>query len=138
MAQSIDLKFFESHLLGHGVEFAGFINKQGRVIDYVCKNEINLSKEQKEMFFMMTSLNLSMQGDYDDNLGTVQYTVTERENSKIASIPAPFGSVMLVMNKKAGPSLLVKKILKAVDYIKRLNDKSLRSEKSTIIEDVKV
>jgi len=87
---------------------------------------------------MMTSLNLSMQGDYDDNLGTVQYTVTERENSKIASIPAPFGSVMLVMNKKAGPSLLVKKILKAVDYIKRLNDKSLRSEKSTIIEDVKV
>ena len=138
MTQSIDLKSFESNLLGHGVEFAGFINKRGRVIDYVCKNEINLSKEQKEMFFMMTSLNLSMQRDYDDNLGTVQYTVTERENSKIVSIPAPFGSIMLVMNKKIRPSLLAKKILKAVDYVRGLNDKSLGPEKSTIIEEVKM
>jgi len=138
MVQSIDLKFFESHLLGHGVEFAGFIDKQGHVIDYVCKNEINLSKEQKEMFFMMTSLNLSMQRDYDDNLGTVQYTVTERENSKIVSIPVLFGSIMLVMNKKIRPSLLVKKISKAIDYVKGLNDKSQGLEKSTIVEEVKM
>jgi hypothetical protein len=138
MPQSIDLKSFESHLLEYGIEFAGFINKQGRVIDYMCKNEINLSKEQKEMFFMMTSLNLSMQRDYDDNLGTVQYTITERENSKIVSIPAPFGSIMLVMNKKVRPSLLAKKILEAVDYVRGLNDKSPRPEKSTIIKEVKV
>jgi hypothetical protein len=118
MAQSIDLKSFESNLLGHGVEFAGLINKQGRVIDYMSKTEINLSKEQKEMFFMMTSLNLSMQRDYDDNLGYVQYTVTERESSRIVSIPAPFGSIMLVVNKKVRPSLLIKKIMKAVDYVK--------------------
>ena len=118
MAQSIDFKSFENHILGYGVDFAGFINKQGRVIDYMCKNEINLSKEQKEMFFMMTSLNLSMQRDYDDNLGPVQYTVTEREGSRIVSIPAPFGSIMLVMSKKVRPSLLVKKIMKAVDYVK--------------------
>jgi hypothetical protein len=138
MTQSIDLKSFESNLLGHGVEFAGFINKQGRVVDYVCKNEINLSKEQKEMFFLMTSLNLSMQRDYDDNLGTVQYTVTERENSKIVSIPILFGSIMLVMNKKTRPSLLVKKILKAIDYAKRLDNKSQGLEKSTIIKEVKM
>jgi hypothetical protein len=138
MTQNIDLKSFESNLLGHGVEFAGFINKQGRVVDYVCKNEINLSKEQKEMFFLMTSLNLSMQRDYDDNLGTVQYTVTERENSKIVSIPILFGSIMLVMNKKTRPSLLVKKILKAIDYAKRLDNKSQGLEKSTIIKEVKM
>ncbi|HEV2193771.1 MAG TPA: hypothetical protein VGR54_09160 [Nitrosopumilaceae archaeon] len=136
MTQSIDLKSFESNLLGHGVEFAGFINKQGRVIDYVCKNEINLSKEQKEMFFMMTSLNLSMQEDYDDNLGTVQYTVTERENSKIVSIPVLFGSIILVMNKKTRSSLLVKKILKAINYAKGL--KSQGPEKSIIIKEVKM
>lgn len=137
MAQNIDLKFFKSHLLGHGVEFVGIINKQGRVIDHVCKNEINLSKEQMEMFFMMTSLNVSMQGDFDDSLGPVQYTVTERENSKIVSIPIPSGSIMLVMSKKAKTPLLVKKILKAVDYVKGLN-KSLESENSTIIEEVKI
>ncbi len=108
----IDLKSFESHLLGHGVEFAGFINKQGRVVDYVCKNKINLSKEQMEMFFMITTLNVSMQEDFDNSLGPVQYTVTERENLKTVSIPVPFGSIMLVMNKRTRPSLLVKKIYK--------------------------
>jgi hypothetical protein len=138
MTQNINLKSFESHLLGYGVEFVGFINKKGRVIDYVYKNEINLSNEQKEMFFMMTSLNLSMQEDYDDNLGTVQYTVTERENSKIVSIPAAFGSIMLVMNKKSRPSLLVKKILKAINYVRGLDEKSLKPEKSQILEEIKV
>ena len=138
MVQSIDLRSFESHLLGHGVEFASFINKQGRVIDYTCKNEINLSKEQREMLFMTASLNLSMQSDFDENLGTVQYTVTERENSRIVSIPAPFGSIILVMNKKIRPSLFVKKILMAIDYIKGLDNKSQGLEKSIISEVIKV
>ena len=44
---------------------------------------------------------------------------------------------MLVMSKKARTPLLVKKILKAVDYVKGLN-KSLESENSTIIEEVKI
>ncbi len=121
MSQNIDLKSIESQLLGHGVEFAGFINKQGRVVDYACQNEINLSEEQKEMFFMMTSLNLSMQRDYDDNFGAVQYTITERKNSKIISIPIPSGSIVLVMKKNVRLSMHIKKILNAVDCLKSLN-----------------
>jgi len=113
MTQYVDLKSIESHLLGHGVEFAGIINKQGRITDNVCKKEINLSKEQMEMFSMMISLNLSMQKDYDDELGAVQYTVTERKNSKVVSIPIPL----------ARTSFLVKKTLKAIDYVRRLDGK---------------
>ena len=123
MTQYVDLKSIESHLLGHGVEFAGIINKQGRIIDNVCKKEINLSKEQMETFFMMNSLNLSMQKDYDDELGAVQYTVTERKNSKVVSIPIPLGSIVLVMDKQARPSFLVKKTLKAIGYVRRLDGK---------------
>jgi len=122
MPQNIDLKFIEGQLLGQGVEFAAFINKQGRAIDCAWKNQINLSEEEKEMFFMMNSLNLTMQGDYDNNLGTVQYTVTERENSKIISIPVPLGSIVLVAKKEARLSFLVKKISNAIDYVKSLND----------------
>jgi len=137
MTQRIDLKSIESHFSVEGLEFVGFISKQGCVIDYSCKNEI-LSQEQKETLFMTTSLNLSMQRDYDDNFGDVQYIVVERKNSKIVSIPAPFGSILLVMNKKTRPSLLTKKILKAVDYMRGLKDKSLGPENSAIIEEVKV
>lgn len=138
MTQSIDLKSIESHLLVEGVEFVGLISKLGRVIDYSCKNDIDLTKEQKEMLFMMTSLNLSMQGDYDDNFGTVQYIVTERKNSKIVSIPAPFGSIVLVMKKKTRPSLLVKMILKVIDYVRGLDAKPQGPENSIVIEGVKV
>ena len=118
MPQEMDLQSIESHLLGHGVEFAGLINRQGRIVDYACKNEINLSQEQKDMFFMATTLSLRMQGDYDENFGSVKYIVTERENSKIVSIPIPAGAIILVVNKEAGLSLLVKKILKAIESMK--------------------
>ncbi len=122
MSQVIDRQPIESNLLGHGVEFAGFINKQGRIVDYACKNEINLSQEQKDMFFMATTLSLRMQGDYDNNLGAVQYIVTERENSRIVSIPISDGAIVLVVNKDTGLPVLVKKILKAIDSMKNLND----------------
>ncbi len=137
MAQSIDLKSIESNLSVDGVEFVGFISKLGRVIDYSCKNEINLTQEQKETLFMSTSLNLSMQKDYDDNFGSVQYIVSERENSKIVSIPAPFGSIILVMKKKTRPFLLVKKLLKAINHARELEDKSSVVENSAVIEEVK-
>lgn len=86
---------------------------------------------------MTTSLNLSMQRDYDDNFGAVQYIVTERENSKIVSIPTPFGSIILVMKKKAGP-LLLENILKAVDYVKGLDATVPVLENSTSPKEVKV
>ncbi|MFZ1077585.1 MAG: hypothetical protein WAN47_09195 [Nitrosotalea sp.] len=136
MSQTIDPKSIESSLSVDGVEFVGFISKLGRVIDYSCKNEINLTQEQKETLFMTTSLNLSMQRDYDDDLGAVQYIVSERKNSKIVSIPAPFGSIILVMKKKTRPSLLVKKLLKAIDHARGLDDK-LPGLNSTVIEEVK-
>ena len=118
MPQEIDLQSIESHLLGHGVEFAGFINRQGRIVDYACKSEINLSQEQKDMFFMATTLSLRIQGDYDDNFGAVQYIVTERQNSKIVSVPILGGAIILVVNKDTNLSMLVKKILKAINSIK--------------------
>jgi len=137
MSQNIDSKSIESHLSVDGVEFVGFISKLGRVIDYSCKTEINLTQEQKETLFMSTSLHLSMQKDYDDNFGSVQYIVSERENSKIVSIPAPFGSIILVMNKKTRPSFLVKKLLKAINHARGLEDRRPELESSTVIDKVK-
>jgi len=131
MAQCIDVKSIESNLLVEGVEFVGFISKLGRVIDCSCKHEMNLSQEEKETLFMTSTLHLSMQRDYDDKFGAIQYIVAERENSKIVSIPAPFGSILLVINKKTRPSKLVKKVLKAVNYARKLDDKSEGPKRST-------
>jgi len=128
MAPTPEWKFIEDNLLGEGVEFVGLINRLGRFIDCSAKDKINLSPEQMEMFSMMVSLGLSMQRDYDDKLGAVQYTVTERKNSKIVTVPISSGSVIVVTNKKSNVPDLAKKILKAVDHIKGLDSKMLGQE----------
>ena len=126
MTQHTTVEHFDAnYVLGLGVEFAGFIDKQGRLIDYACKNEINLSKEQKEMFFMMNMLNISMQGDYDDDLGAVKYTVTERENSKIVCIPILRGTIVFMTSRTIDHHHIVKKTLESMDNIKNLSGNTL-------------
>lgn len=121
MPQEIDLQSIENDVLGRGVEFAGIINRKGRVIDYLYENKISLSQEQRDMFFMETSLSLRMQDDYDDNFGPVRYIVTERENFTIVSIPIPNGLMILFVNKGTSLPLLVKKILRSVHSMKSEN-----------------
>lgn len=123
MTQHTVTKYFDiNYVLELGVEFAGFVNKRGRVIDFVCKNEFNLSREQKEMFFMMNSLNISMQEEYDHDLGPVKYTVTERENSKIICIPVSEGIIIFMTSSVTDHTQIVKRVLESIDNLKSLGD----------------
>src|SRR5579863_9227962 len=132
MIQHTVAKYFDAnYVLKLGVEFAGFVDKRGRVIDYACKNEINLSIEQKEMFFMMNVLNISMQGEYDSNLGAVKYTVTERENSKIICIPILNGIIVLATDRAADHHQIVKRTLESIDNEKSLDGNILMPGIST-------
>ena len=132
MTQDTVVKYFDAdYVLGLGVEFAGFVDKRGRVIDYACKNEINLSKEQKEMFFMINTLNISMQGEYDDVLGAVKYAVVEREKSKIICIPIPTGIIMLMTDRVANHHQIVKRILENIDNVDRLDGSTSMSRITT-------
>jgi hypothetical protein len=111
----------DKSVLGHGVDFVGIINKQGRMVDYVCKNEINLSNEKKEMFFMGISLQMSMQKDYDGELGHLRYVVSERDNSKVISIPILTGAIVIIMKKSAHHFAFIKKVLNKIRNVKSLN-----------------
>ncbi|MGB9002958.1 MAG: hypothetical protein WCC52_04040 [Nitrosotalea sp.] len=120
MTQHIVAKYFDAnYVLRLGVEFAGFVDKRGRVIDFACKNEIHLSKEQREMFFMMNALNISMQGEYDD-FGAVKYTITERENSKIICIPIPAGMIVLMTDMAADHRQIIKRTLESIANVENL------------------
>lgn len=115
MTQDTIPKYFDAnYVLALGAEFAGYVSKQGHVVDYACKNEINLSKEKKEMFFMTNTLSISMQGDYDGDLGAVKYTLTERENSKIVCIPLPTGMIVLMIDRAADHGQIVKRTLQSM------------------------
>jgi len=118
MSLEFGVKSLEEYHLGHGVEFLGLINKQGRLTNFAAKNELSISKEQKEMFFMSVSLNQAMLRDYDDTLGPVNYTMTEREKFRVISVPIQDGTLIVIMSKKGKILPTIKKILQSLNYAK--------------------
>ena len=120
MSQSIEALHLDEHMLESGIEFVGLITKNGRLADCNDKNSLKLSKEQKEMFFMSCSFQQSMDQDYDNNFGQVKYTVTERENHRIITVPQGSDTLIFVMDKKGEFLSRVKNILNAIRYVKTL------------------
>lgn len=86
--------------LFESVNFIGIINKLGRITDTFGFDSIDMPKDKKEVFFMKIALRNSMQKDFDDYLGTVNYCLTLRENAKYISIPISDNKTVLVVTKK--------------------------------------
>jgi len=91
-------------------EFVCVINKQGRIEHSTYKNDMEMSKDKKEMFTMCLQLQNSMQSDFDDELGPVNYTITERENSRFISLPTSIGILLVKLDKTTDPFVFVNKI----------------------------
>lgn len=77
----------DKELSGTGVEFMGIVNKIGKMENFNCESRIIFSKEKGEMFSMFFRLQYSLQRDFDEELGSVIYSMVERGNYKIISIP---------------------------------------------------
>lgn len=65
-----------------GIKALVVINKRGRVIDSFGENRLNLSKEKKEVLFMQTALQCSMQDEQNDVFGKMQFFMAQRDKSK--------------------------------------------------------
>ncbi len=115
MSQNIQVGRLDEYLV-HGVEFVGLVAKNGRLIDHRSRNGLKFSEEQMEMFFMSISLHESMQHDFDDELGIVKYTITERENFRIVSIPDGQDVIVLIM--KGSFVSTVRKVKEAINHVK--------------------
>jgi len=111
--------FQNQFLLPSGTEFACIINKKGR-IEAIYNNDMNMSKEKKEMFLMSLQLQNSMQSDFDDEFGQVDYTITERKTSRFVSIPISTGIFLAKLDKSTDPFLFINKISEILNYSKLL------------------
>ena len=103
--------FQDEFVLPLGTEFVFFINKQGRIEKSIYNKDPDLTKEKKEMFSMSVQLHNSMQSDFDDQFGKVHYTLTERENARLVSIPIPAGVLLAKLDKSIDPILFVNEIV---------------------------
>ena len=99
----------EGSMIPSGVEFVGIINEKGRLVESIGKDLLcDMPRDIKEMFCMKIALRSSMQKDFDEYLGPVNYCMTQRGNAKFISIPAFNGNTILgITKKKVEPSVVV-------------------------------
>lgn len=106
-----------------GVELFGIINSKGRMIDSVGNGAIDMPDNKKEMFLMKIALRNSMQSDFNEDLGEVDYCMTQRRNKKYISIPIKNGNTMLIVTKKdVNPENIVASIYKIMNFSKIVKD----------------
>ena len=125
VTEKIGAAFFsEKSILEQGIEYIGLINKQGRLESALFNNDINMTRERKEMYMMGLRLQSSMQSDYDSDFGPVSYTITEREKSKFVSI-INFPYIILTIMKKSKDHLVViNKIKKTIRNFHNVKEES--------------
>jgi len=119
ISQNVEVADLDEYITVPGVEFVGLVTRNGRLIDQRTKNGLKFSEEQKEMFFMSLTLYQSMQHDYDESFGAVKYTITERENLRIVSIPTGQDTLVIMVNGSF--SSTIKNLLKAINHVKNLD-----------------
>lgn len=67
------------------------------------------------MYFLGIQLQDYMQRDFDAELGSVNYTITERKNSRFVSVPISTGVLLVKLNKSADPLPVIDKILETLN-----------------------
>ncbi len=90
----------KASIINPDVKLIGIINNRGRMIDSIGPGTIDMPKAKKEMFLMKIALRNSMQQDFDEDLGSVDYCMTQRGNTKYISVPARNGNTILAITKQ--------------------------------------
>ncbi len=88
------------------------INQNGRAESIFSRNEIILSKERQEVFFMGFRLHHSLLQEFDDEFGPVGCFVIHRDSAKLVSVPFGEYNVVLVMKNDIDHDFLVNKMKK--------------------------
>lgn len=71
-----------------GLEWIGLINKNGRLVNSVSTNSFEIPpKDKHEMWLMSIALIHSMQKDFDEEYGPLNYFMTKRRDLKFIAIP---------------------------------------------------
>ena len=83
-----------------GLEWIGLINKNGRLVDSVSTNSFEIPpKDKQEMWLMSIALIHSMQKDYDEEYGPLNYFMTQRRDLKFIAIPTADCNTFLAVTK---------------------------------------
>ena len=71
------------------IRFCGLINSMGKIVARGFKDDIKPldSEDQRSMLYMQSTLELSMKGKFNENLGSINYITTCRDNVVRINMP---------------------------------------------------
>ena len=98
------------------IQSVAIINKNGRAIEEKTRgnSDLLIPDKKNEMYYMQCALQISMARDFDEELGSLSHTITERENSKFVSIPSFSHIILAKMKKDVDHTALINKIKKII------------------------
>ena len=119
----------KASIINPDVKLIGIINNRGRMIDSIGPGTIDMPEAKKEMFLMKIALRNSMQQDFDEDLGSVDYCMTQRGNTKYISIPTRNGNTILAITKQdANHEELVVGINQIIRYSQQFLGENISNE----------
>ncbi len=120
----------KASIINPDVKLVGIINSRGKMTDSIGTGTIDMSEDKKKMFFMKIALRNSMQHDFDEDLGSVDYCMTIRGNTKYISVPTRNGNTILAVTKQdADHEELVVGINQIIRYSQQFLGENISKEK---------
>jgi len=82
----------------------------GKIVAGGFKDDIKPldSDDQRRMLYMQSTLELSMKGEFDENLGCVNYITTYRDNVVLINIPMCNHLILMSAERNANTEQIVK------------------------------
>jgi hypothetical protein len=94
------------------IQSVELVNKNGRLVERISSsNTINLPSHKKEMFHMSLRLKESMNKEYDEDFGKVNYSCENRERVAIFSFGIGEDILIVTLPNKANSHSIAKKII---------------------------
>ena len=101
------------------VRFAGVINSKGRLIaGGMAPSKKRLGdRKRDEMLYMELALRVKMRREFDDDLGSVKFSMSFREKLVVMSFPMKDDVLMVSMERKTQFENVAFEILKLVEKL---------------------
>ncbi|TRZ71053.1 MAG: hypothetical protein D4R96_00190 [Nitrosopumilaceae archaeon] len=99
--------------LSHKVHFSCYINRNGRIVESkLCDDGLitDLTSQELEMRYMQCKLQSSMNKEFEDKLGHLDYTLICRESTLEFIFPFYEGVIFVVVDKEIPIQSIGKKI----------------------------
>jgi len=111
--------------------FVGITNEKGNVLESKERDSTigHLQKTRYEMFFMEFALQHRMNSEFDGELGSVWYTLVQREKETFFSFPLYNLQILVVAKSSVKPASISKNIIAIIDkYSGKFDEANCKEE----------